>query len=452
MSIDSLRRSARSTVSGLPGAFWWLWLSTLVNRTGAFVLTFLSLFLTQELGHSAWFAGLVVALHGLGGVAGSPLGGMLTDRWGRRPTMVTMHLAAATCTVLLALVTSAWGIAAVVLLMGVAMQGVRPSINATIADLVPADDVRRAYALNYWALNLGFAIAAIGGGVATVLGYRTLFVIDAVATVLCALIVFLRLPETRPESGKDGASGGAEQEKVSIGTVLRDAPFRTLVLLNLFVCLVFTAPWIGLPLTMAGQGLDPSAYGVVIAVNGVVIVAFQLLVNRLTDKRSPAMLLTVSSLLFALGTGATALAGSSLAFAATVVVWTIGEMIHVPTNAAATARLAPEHARGRYQGVMGMSWAVAGFVAPILAGAIVDGPGPDVLWIACAVIGAVAALGYQTRLRAALASAEEDADTEEADMEETVEAVMEEAEQSVAAPESTGTAAAVSSPASSSGS
>ncbi|MFD0369949.1 MDR family MFS transporter [Streptomyces sp. NPDC127114] len=407
MSIDSLRRSARATVSGLPGGFWWLWLSTLVNRTGAFVLTFLSLYLTQELGHSAWFAGLVVALHGLGGVAGSPLGGMLTDRWGRRPTMVTMHLAAATCAVLLALVTSAWGVALVVLLMGVAMQAVRPSINATIADLVPAHEVRRAYALNYWALNLGFAIAAIGGGAAIVFGYRTLFLVDAAATALCALIVFLRLPETRPDAKVDHVTGETlADEKVSVLTVLRDAPFRTLVLLNLLVCLVFTAPWIGLPLTMAGEGLEPSAYGAVIAVNGVVIVGFQLLVNKVTDKRSPVMLLTVSSLLFALGTGATALAGSSVAFGATVVVWTIGEMVHVPTNAAATARLAPEHARGRYQGVMGMSWAVAGFVAPILAGWVVDGPGPDVLWIACAVIGAVAAIGYQTRLRSALREAE----------------------------------------------
>ncbi|MFF5976707.1 MDR family MFS transporter [Streptomyces sp. NPDC012769] len=421
MSIDSLRRSARATVSGLPGGFWWLWLSTLVNRTGAFVLTFLSLYLTQELGHSAWFAGLVVALHGLGGVAGSPLGGMLTDRWGRRPTMVTMHLAAASCALLLAFVTSAWGVALVVLLMGVAMQAVRPSINATIADMVPAHEVRRAYALNYWALNLGFAIAAIGGGAAIVLGYRTLFVVDAAATALCALIVFLRLPETRPEAKVDEETGKAvAEEKVSVLTVLRDAPFRTLVLLNLLVCLVFTAPWIGLPLTMAAEGLAPSAYGMVIAVNGVVIVGFQLLVNKVTDKRSPVMLLSVSSLLFAVGTGATALAGSSLAFAATVVVWTIGEMVHVPTNAAATARLAPEHARGRYQGVMGMSWAVAGFVAPILAGWVVDGPGPDVLWIACAVIGAVAALGYQTRLRSALADAEEDVPTPDAPTPEAV--------------------------------
>ncbi|MFF5633552.1 MDR family MFS transporter [Streptomyces sp. NPDC012825] len=411
MSISTLRRSARETVSGLPPGFWWLWLSTLVNRTGAFVLTFLSLYLTLELGHSAWFAGLVVALHGLGGVAGSPLGGVLTDRWGRRPTMVTMHLAGAACAAALAVVTSAWGIAAVVLLMGVAMQAVRPPINATIADMVPAHDVRRAYALNYWALNLGFAVASIGGGAAAFLGYRTLFVVDAVATVLCAVIVFLRLPETRPEQRPRAEGKSVAEPKVSTLTVLRDVPFRTLVLLNLLVCLVFTAPWIGLPLTMAGQGLSPSSYGAVIAVNGIVIVGFQLLVNKLTDKRSPVLLLVLSSLLFGLGTGATALAGSSVAFAATVVVWTVGEMIHVPTNAAATALLAPEHARGRYQGVMGMSWAVAGFVAPILAGAIVDGPGPDVLWAATAAIGVLAAAGYATLLRKALV--EESGETKE---------------------------------------
>ncbi|MFI9123312.1 MDR family MFS transporter [Streptomyces bikiniensis] len=408
MSISTLRRSARETVSGLPPGFWWLWLSTLVNRTGAFVLTFLSLYLTLELGHSAWFAGLVVALHGLGGVAGSPLGGVLTDRWGRRPTMITMHLAGAACAAALAFVTSAWGIAAVVLLMGVAMQAVRPPINATIADMVPAHDVRRAYALNYWALNLGFAIASLGGGAAAFLGYRTLFVVDAVATVLCAVIVFLRLPETRPDRPAPAEEKSVAEPEVSTLTVLRDAPFRTLVLLNLLVCLVFTAPWIGLPLTMADQGLSASSYGAVIAVNGVVIVGFQLLVNKLTDKRSPVLLLALSSLLFGLGTGATALAGSSVAFAATVVVWTVGEMIHVPTNAAATARLAPEHARGRYQGVMGMSWAVAGFVAPILAGAVVDGPGPDVLWAATAAIGVLAAAGYATRLRRALTEESEE--------------------------------------------
>ncbi len=177
-----------------------------MNRTGAFVLTFLSLFLTQELGFSGWYAGVVIALHGLGGIAGSPLGGMLSDRWGRRPSHAGGHLAGAACAAALAVVSSPWAVATVVLLMGVAMQAVRPAISATIADQVPEHDRRRAYALNCWALNLGFAIAATGGGAAIVFGYRALFVVDAVATVLCALIVFLRLPETRPQAPRDTAA------------------------------------------------------------------------------------------------------------------------------------------------------------------------------------------------------------------------------------------------------
>ncbi|WP_374982541.1 MDR family MFS transporter [Streptomyces fradiae] len=389
-------------MSGLPGGFWWLWLSTLVNRTGAFVLTFLSLFLTQELGFSGWYAGLVVALHGLGGIAGSPLGGMLSDRWGRRPTMVTGHLAAAACAASLAVVTSPWAVAAVVLLMGVAMQSVRPAIGATIADQVPEHDRRRAYALNYWALNLGFAIAATGGGAALFLGYRTLFLIEAVATALCAVIVFVRLPETRPEAPVNADGERSAAPRLTTLDVLRDGPFRTLVLLSLLVCTVFSTPWVGLPLTMTSTGLAPESYGVVIAVNGVVIVAFQLLVNRITEGRSTIGLLVVSALLFALGTGATALADTPLLFAATVVVWTIGEMVYIPVNAAATARLAPVHARGRYQGVMGMAWSVGGFVAPVTAGWVVEGPGPDFLWLGCAAVAVLAAVGYVVLLRRAL--------------------------------------------------
>ncbi|CAL9485799.1 Multidrug resistance protein MdtH [Streptomyces sp. enrichment culture] len=406
MSIVPLIRSARRTVSGLPGGFWWLWLSTLVNRTGAFVLTFLSLFLTQELGFSGWYAGLVVALHGLGGIAGSPLGGMLSDRWGRRPTMVTGHLAAAACAASLAVVTSPWAVAAVVLLMGVAMQSVRPAIGATIADQVPEHDRRRAYALNYWALNLGFAIAAIGGGAALFLGYRTLFLLEAVATTLCALIVFVRLPETRPEVPLDADGKREAGPRLTTLDVLRDGPFRTLVLLSLLVCTVFSTPWVGLPLTMTHQGLSAESYGVVIAVNGVVIVGFQLLVNRITEKRSPVALLVTSSLLFAVGTGATALVGTQLMFAVTVVVWTIGEMVYVPVNAAATARLAPVHARGRYQGVMGMAWSIGGFIAPVTAGWVVEGPGPEALWFGCAAVAMVAAAGYALLLRRALSGEE----------------------------------------------
>src|SRR5437763_405158 len=85
---DRARRAVAESVTGLPRAFWWLWTSTLVNRLGSFVATFLALFLTTERGYSASYAGLVGALYGLGGVLASVVAGVLTDRLGRRPTMM----------------------------------------------------------------------------------------------------------------------------------------------------------------------------------------------------------------------------------------------------------------------------------------------------------------------------------------------------------------------------
>src|SRR3954469_20377402 len=101
MSVARLRRAARETVSGLPRQFWWLWTSTLINRLGAFVATFLALYLTVERGYSASYAGLVGALYGLGGVISSIGAGVLTDRLGRRPTMLIAQLSTAASVALL---------------------------------------------------------------------------------------------------------------------------------------------------------------------------------------------------------------------------------------------------------------------------------------------------------------------------------------------------------------
>ncbi|AUG78067.1 hypothetical protein CFP65_3266 [Kitasatospora sp. MMS16-BH015] len=38
-----LRASVLEAVGGLPSSFWWLFVSTLVNRIGGFVLTFVTL-------------------------------------------------------------------------------------------------------------------------------------------------------------------------------------------------------------------------------------------------------------------------------------------------------------------------------------------------------------------------------------------------------------------------
>ncbi|MCW8983891.1 MAG: hypothetical protein OQK55_01000, partial [Thermoanaerobaculales bacterium] len=70
----------RSAYSGLPREVWLLAGALLVNRAGTMVLPFLSLYLTRDLDLTAANAGLIIGCFGLGSMAGSFIGGWLSDR------------------------------------------------------------------------------------------------------------------------------------------------------------------------------------------------------------------------------------------------------------------------------------------------------------------------------------------------------------------------------------
>ncbi|MFJ5561124.1 MDR family MFS transporter [Streptomyces sp. NPDC093250] len=400
MSVVAVRRAVRESVSGLPREFWWLWTSTLVNRLGAFVATFMALYLTLDRGYSASYAGLVAALHGLGGVISSLGAGVMTDRLGRRPTLLVSQLATALSVALLGFMRDPIAIAAVAFLVGMASNASRPAVQAMMADIVRPEDRIRAFSLNYWAINLGFAISAAGAGFIAEVSYLAGFLIEAGMTLVCALLVFLKLPESRP-SEKDSAEAGAAAagEAVSLVTVLRDGRFMGVVGLSFLIALVFQQGYLGLPVAMGEAGFTPADFGMAIAVNGVLIVVLQLPVTRFIEHRDPRHLLVASSLLAGYGFGLTAFAGSVAVFALTVCVWTLAEIVNSPTQAELVVTLSPVHGRGRYQGMYTMSWAVAALVAPLMSGFVIDRWGAEWLWGMCAVVGTVAGLGYGLLMR-----------------------------------------------------
>lgn len=396
MSVASLRVAARESVSGLPREFWWLWTSTLVNRLGAFVATFMTLYLTMDRGYSASFAGLVVALHGLGGVISSLVAGVMTDRLGRRPTLMAAQASTALSVALLGFMERPAAIAAVALLVGMTSNASRPAVQAMMADIVRPEDRVRAFALNYWAINLGFAVSATAAGFVAEYSYLAGFLGEAVLTLVCAVLVYVKLPESRPDKGDAAAAADAE---IGLGTVLRDGRFMGVVGLSFLISLIFMQGSFGLPLAMGSAGFTTGDYGLVIAVNGVLIVLLQIPVTRFIEHRDPQRLLVLSALLAGYGFGLTAFGGSLGVIALTVCVWTLAEIINSPTQMGLVVRLSPLHGRGRYQGMYTMSWAVASLVAPLLAGWVIDRFGAQWLWGTTAVLGTVAGLGYWLLMR-----------------------------------------------------
>ncbi|MEU7584093.1 MFS transporter [Streptomyces sp. NPDC041068] len=396
MSVASLRRAVTESVSGLPKAFWWLWTSTLVNRLGAFVATFMALYLTLDRGYSASYAGLVAALHGLGGVVSSIGAGVMTDRLGRRPTLLIAQASTAVSVAVLGFMEHPIAIAGVAFFVGMASNASRPAVQAMMADIVRPEDRVRAFSLNYWAINLGFAISSAGAGFIASYSYLAGFLIEAAMTMVCAIVVFVKLPESRPVRT---ASGKEAEPVVGLGTVLRDGRFMGVVGLSFLVALIFQQGSVGLPVAMGAAGFTPADYGLAIAVNGVMIVALQIPVTRFIEHRDPQRLLVISSVVAGYGFGLTAFAGSVGVFALTVCVWTLAEIVNAPTQTGLVVRLSPVHGRGRYQGMYTLSWAVASLVAPLMSGFTIDRFGAEWLWGACAVLGTVAAVGYWALMR-----------------------------------------------------
>ncbi|MGY6020592.1 MDR family MFS transporter [Streptomyces spinosirectus] len=395
MSVASLRRAARESVSGLPRDFWWLWTSTLVNRLGAFVATFMALYLTIDRGYSASYAGLVASLHGLGGVVSSLGAGVMTDRLGRRPTLLIAQSATAASVALLGFMQDPVAIAAVAFLVGMASNASRPAVQAMMADIVRPEDRVRAFSLNYWAINLGFAVSSMSAGFIAEFSYLAGFLIEAGMTAVCAVLVFLKLPESRPQR----AATEKAADEVGLGTVLRDGRYMGVVGLSFLVAVVFQQGSIGLPVAMGEAGFTPADYGMAIAINGVIIVALQIPVTRFIERRDPRRLLVISSLLAGYGFGLTAFAGSVGVFALTVCVWTLAEIVNAPTQTSLVVRLSPVHGRGRYQGMYTLSWSLAALVAPLMSGLVIDRFGAEWLWGLCAVVGMVAAVGYGVLMR-----------------------------------------------------
>lgn len=369
---------------GLPRTFWYLWTGALIDRLGTFVYTFLALYLTRARHFTVAHAGLVISLYGAGNFAAGPVGGYLADHIGRRRTMLLAFTLSAAAMMHLGLARAGWHIAVAAALLGFCSNLFRPAQQATVADLVPPADRTRAYGYIYWAINLGFAAAAMLGGFMAERNFMLLFVADATTTLAFGVIVFLRVPETHPERHIVGRA------RPDVRVPLRDRPFVIFVLAQLLVMIIGAQGNSTLPIDMRDHGVSPSTYGWLLAINGVMIVAFQPAAVTWVQKFDRGRLLAAAALLQGLGFGLTCVAHSRGWYAFTVVVWTCAELLYSPVAPAIVSDLAPPRLRGTYQGVYSMAWGASSFVAPALGSLVLGHFGSPALWSGCFAVGLVA--------------------------------------------------------------
>jgi MFS family permease len=369
--------SFRTDIASMPRPVWVLFAGTLVNRFGNFVLVFLALYLTGR-GFSAPQAGLAMAAYGAGAIGASLAGGWLADRFGRRNTIVLSMVLSAI------VMLSLWRAEAYLLLMaltvaaGFSAELYRPAASALIADVTGPGERVTAFALYRFAINLGFAVGPAVGGILAERSFTLLFVGDAITSLVYAAIAAAALPNRTAEHHVPGPRRNA------IAVILRDGRFVVFVSASLMAAMVFMQHVSSYPLQIEAYGFSSRVFGMLISLNGAFICLVELPLVSVTRRLSSRRVMVTGLLIIGVGFGLTGFVHTIPLLAATVLVWTFGEMVYFPVAAAHVADVSPPDMRGRYQGAYGMSWGLGAVLGPIV-GTTLFSHDPRTVWVACFV-------------------------------------------------------------------
>jgi MFS family permease len=182
-----------SSLRALPRPVWILFFGTFLNKFGAFVVPFLTLYLTSQ-GYSLTETGIAVGAYGAGNLAASLLGGHLADKFGRRKTIVLSMFSGAAAMMLLSQMHSLSTIILLTALAGLTGEFYRPASSALLSDLVSPAQRVTAFAALRVSFNAGFAFGPAMAGLLAAYGYFWLFAGDAATSVLFGLVALFALP------------------------------------------------------------------------------------------------------------------------------------------------------------------------------------------------------------------------------------------------------------------
>lgn len=383
----------------LPRTVHVLCVGILINRAGTLLVPFLTLYLQSRLGLGIETATRVMGAYGAGALVAAMVGGHLADHFGRKRVMVGSLAGGALVLSFFPLLQSSWQVAGGLFVFAMIGEMYRPATQAMIADLVEPARRPQAYALLYVAVNVGFAIAPVIGGLLAATSFRWLCWVDALTNATYAVILMVMVRETRPGAGAAhdadhaGAPGGGERVglRAAVGVIARDGTMLAFCAGIVLVGLSFMQVASTFPLYLGQLGIGAKQYGRIIAINGLLITALQLPFSSLASRWRRDLVLIASGVVLGVGFFLNAFARTPWQFAAVVVVWTLGEMMNAVFAPTIVSELAPTALRGRYMGVFTMCFSSAAMFGAPLGGLVLARGGGLALWTAVLLLGLGAA-------------------------------------------------------------
>ncbi|WP_369248146.1 MFS transporter [Streptomyces sp. R41] len=363
--IETLRLARRT-----PGCLLLLIGNFAVAFGSNIVLPYLAVFLTREEHLSPVVVALAITVKFWSQQGLTMLGGWIADRAGAATAVCTGLLVRALSYLLLLTVSGSATVICACALLGFGGAIYVPASKSALVRLLGAgEQLRTVFALRSTANNAGNALGPLAGSLLLFLADARIgfLITSALFVVLAVVLLRLRplLATDQPTNTRGTATGDPATARAPID--YRNLSWIVLCAFAFGFCYIQLE--YALPI-FTGSVQNPSFVGVLFTVNALAVVLLQVPLNQSLSKTSSSALVISGSLLLMATSFAAASLGTMPGLIASVLLFSIGEVLIDPRIDSEIAASMPAHRHGMAFGFIGTAIAAGGAAANGLAAAL----------------------------------------------------------------------------------
>ncbi len=347
---------------GLSREIWFMALTTLINRTGAMVVPFMSLYLTNFLGFSLEQVGWVLTCYGFGSVIGVFVGGKLADNIGYYKVMYMSLLCTGIVFFSIQFISNFYMFCFGIFMLTIFSDTFRPAVWVALDDYSKPENRTRSVTLIRLAINLGFSMGpALGGLLITYVSYRSLFWVDGLTCIGAGIVILLFLYQKSKVKTKQ------EQKSRIRLSPYKDSHFLIFWFALFLIGFTFVQYFSTIPLYYSQElGLEEDKIGLMLAMNGLLIFLLEMPIVHSLDKGKLDNLKLVIGGSFLLMLSFLVLnTGGWIGFAIFgIILMTFGEMLGFPFSNSYALDKSKMGNQGAYMALYSMAFSVAHILGP----------------------------------------------------------------------------------------
>lgn len=349
-------------------------------------MPFLALYLAAHTDMGPGGIGFIVGAGALAATFGGFLGGALSDKYSRRLVMFTSLFAWCGVFIGFALTDNPLVLLLLSLMNGLCRSWFEPVSQVLMADLTEPDRRMKVFSMRYLMANVGVAIGPVlgvwlglgNGGLAFIITGAIYFVY---AVTLYAMMIGFGIKDIE---------GGKQARKATIAdagrVILGDRALQMFLLGGIVVGIGYSQLFGNMaPHLDRVFGHGDRMFGYLLTINAITVIALQLPLGWLANKRPPLLAIHIGNLFFALGLAGIGYADTFALQIVAMILFTVGEILNYPAATMLLDKLAPEQLRGAYYGAQTFT-NLGQFIGPWAGGWLLGQYGGETMFVVMAAV------------------------------------------------------------------